>query len=97
MPIYVTLLKFTDQGARNIKDTVKRSEAARQMATQAGATIKDIYWLQGQYDVVVVSEARDEPTAMAFALNTAKQGNVTTQTMRAFTAAEMEAILAKVS
>jgi uncharacterized protein with GYD domain len=97
MPIYVTLLKFTDQGVRNIKDTVKRSEAAKQMASQAGARIKDIYWLQGQHDVVVVSEAPDETTAMAFALNTAKQGNVTTQTMRAFTAAEMEAILAKVS
>ncbi len=96
MPTYVTLLKFTDQGLRNIKDTVKRSEAARQAARQGGATIKDIYWLQGQYDVLVVLESPDEPTAMAFALNTAKAGNVTSQTLRAFTAAEMEPVLARV-
>jgi uncharacterized protein with GYD domain len=96
MPTYVTLFKFTDQGIRNVKDTIKRVEAGKQAAAQTGATLKDIYWLQGQYDMVTIGEAPDETTAMALALNTAKAGNVTTQTMRAFTAAEMETILAKV-
>jgi uncharacterized protein with GYD domain len=96
MPAYVTLFKFTDQGIRNVKDTVKRAEAAKQAAAQAGGTLKETYWLQGQYDIVAVSEAPDETTAMAIALTAAKAGNVTTQTMRAFTAAEMETILAKV-
>jgi uncharacterized protein with GYD domain len=59
-------------------------------------TIKDIYWVHGQYDVVAISEAPDEATAMALTLSAAKAGNVTTQTMRAFTSAEMEKILAKV-
>jgi uncharacterized protein with GYD domain len=96
MPTYVSLYKFTDQGIRNVKDTLKRSEAAKQAAAQAGATLKDVYWLQGQYDILVIGEAPDETTAMAIALTAAKGGNVTTQTMRAFTAAEMEKILAKV-
>jgi uncharacterized protein with GYD domain len=97
MPTYVTLLKFTDQGIRNVKGTVQRTEANKQAAAQAGVSVKDVFWVQGQYDIVAVSEAPDEATAMAFALNIGKAGNATTQTMRAFSAAEMEAILAKVA
>jgi uncharacterized protein with GYD domain len=96
MATYVSLYNFTDQGIRNVKDTLKRVEAAKQAAAQAGATIKEVYWLQGKYDVLVVSESPDETAAMALALNTAKAGNVSGQTLRAFTATEMEKILAKV-
>lgn len=97
MATYVTLYNFTDQGIRNVKDTIKRAEAAKQAATEAGVTIKEIYWLQGKYDVLVVSESPDETAAMALAVNTAKAGNVSGQTLRAFTATEMETILAKVA
>ena len=55
MATYVTLYNFTDQGIRNVKDTVKRAEAVKQAAAQAGVTIKEVYWLQGKYDVLVVS------------------------------------------
>jgi uncharacterized protein with GYD domain len=96
MATYVSLYNFTDQGIRNVKDTLKRVEAAKQAAAQAGATIKEVYWLQGKYDVLAVSESPDETAAMALALNTAKAGNVSGQTLRAFTATEMEKILAKV-
>jgi uncharacterized protein with GYD domain len=96
MATYVTLYNFTDQGIRNVKDTLKRADAAKQAAAQAGVTIKEIYWLQGKYDVLVVSESPDETAAMALAVNTAKAGNVSGQTLRAFTATEMETILAKV-
>jgi uncharacterized protein with GYD domain len=96
MATYVTLYNYTDQGIRNVKDTVKRAEAVKQVAAQAGVTIKEVYWLQGKYDVLVVSESPDETAAMALAVNTAKAGNVSGQTLRAFTATEMEKILAKV-
>jgi uncharacterized protein with GYD domain len=96
MATYVTLYNFTEQGSRNVKDTVKRAEAVKQAAAQAGVTIKEVYWLQGKYDVLVISESPDETAAMALAVNTAKAGNVSGQTLRAFTATEMEKILAKV-
>jgi uncharacterized protein with GYD domain len=96
MATYVTLYNYTDQGIRNVKDTVKRAEAVKQVAAQADVTIKEVYWLQGKYDVLVVSESPDETAAMALAVNTAKAGNVSGQTLRAFTATEMEKILAKV-
>ena len=47
--------------------------------------------------MVAIAEASDEITATAFGLSNLKLGNVRTQTLRAFTMAEMEKILAKVA
>ena len=97
MATYVTLYNFTEKGAREIKDTVKRVEAAKAAAKQIGVTIKEVLWLQGQYDIVVITEGSDEIAMNALGLNTIKLGNVHGQTMRAFTAAEMAKILEKVA
>jgi uncharacterized protein with GYD domain len=94
---YVTLYNFTEQGLKNIKDTVKRVEAAKKTGSQLGVTLKEIVWTQGQYDLVAISEGSDEAAASSFLLNTLKQGNVRAQTLRAFTAAEMEKILERVA
>jgi len=97
MATYVTLYNFTDQGARTIKDTVKRTEAAKSAAAAMGVKIKEVFWLQGPYDIAIISEASDEIAGAALGLNTLKMGNVRGQTLRAFTAAEMEKILEKVA
>jgi len=97
MTTYVTLYNFTEQGLKTIKDTVKRTEVAKKAAEAQGMRVKDVLWVQGQYDVVVISEASDDTKATAFALNTLKLGNVRGQTLRAFTAAEMEKILEHVA
>ncbi len=97
MATYVTLYNFTEKGAHEIKDTVKRTEAAKAAAKQLGVTIKEVLWLQGQYDLVVISEGSDEIGMNALGLNTVKLGNVRGQTMRAFTAGEMAKILEKVA
>jgi uncharacterized protein with GYD domain len=68
MPTYVTLANFTDQGVRNAKDTLKRAEAFKELAKKHGVTVKDIYWTQGRYDIVTISEAADEMAATALAL-----------------------------
>jgi uncharacterized protein with GYD domain len=96
MPIYVTLSNFTDQGIKNIKDTVKRSAAFKNAAKAAGVTVKEIFWTQGQYDLVTIIEGPDEAIA-ALGLSVAKLGNISSQTLRGFTATEMEKILAKVT
>jgi uncharacterized protein with GYD domain len=97
MATYVTLYKYTDQGLRNIKDAPKRVEAAKAAAAKVGINVKEVLWLQGEYDFMTISESSDDLVATAFNLNTAKQGNVHTTTIRAFTEAEMEKILAHVS
>jgi len=96
MPTCVHLFNFTEQGLRNIKDTVKRAEALKKAGSEMGVTLKEILWTQGQYDIVVIAEAPDEATGNAFLLNVLKAGNLRGETLRAFPAAEMEKVLEKV-
>jgi uncharacterized protein with GYD domain len=95
MATYVLLASFTDQGIRNVKDTTKRAEAFREMAKKVGATVKDLYWTLGQYDVVTILEAPDAATVTALGLSAGALGNVRTQTLPAFSPAEMGTILKK--
>jgi uncharacterized protein with GYD domain len=96
MAMYVSLIQFTDQGIRNIKDTIKRSEAAMAEAEKMGMKIIQPLWTMGAYDVVVLLEAPDDETMTAFACKVSSMGSVKTQTMRAFGKEEMEGILAKI-
>ncbi len=95
MANYITLASWTDQGIKAYGDTIDRAEAAGQLAAKVGATIKQLYWTMGAYDVVAILEAADDESATAFALALSSLGNVRTTTMRAFDAAEMREIVAK--
>ena len=97
MALYIVLGSFTDQGIRGVKDTPKRAEAFKSMAKKAGATVKEIFWTLGQYDIVAIVDAPDEITMTALGLSTGTLGNVRTQTLRAFTAADMKTILGKMT
>ena len=97
MATYILLGTFTDQGIRNVKDTTKRAKAVREMAKKAGVTVNEMYWTLGQYDQVCIFDAPDDETAAGVLLAADILGNIRTQTMRAFTAAEMEKVVAKVS
>jgi uncharacterized protein with GYD domain len=94
MATYVSLLKYTQKGAETIKQVPSRIEAARQAAKAVGAEIKQIYLVMGRYDVVVISEGPDDETAAKLALATAMQGNVQTETLRAFSEPEFRRIIA---
>ena len=95
MPTYIVVGNFTDQGVRNVKDTLKRLEGVRGVARKLGVTVKDAYWTLGQYDIALVAEAPDEAAMTAFGLSVGAQGNVRTQTMRAFTTDEMGKLLGR--
>jgi uncharacterized protein with GYD domain len=97
MATYVTLANFTDQGIRNVKESPKRVEAFKYAAKRFECTVKDVLWTQGQYDFVVTFYAPDDATASALILSVTKLGNVRGQTLRAYTAEEMEKILDKVA
>jgi uncharacterized protein with GYD domain len=96
MASYVCLIQFTDQGIRNVKDTVKRGDAAIAEAQKMGMKIVEEYWTMGAYDAVVVLEAPDDEAMSAFILKIGALGNVKGQTLRAFRRNEMEGILAKI-
>lgn len=92
----IALLTFTDKGLQSIKDTTKRAAAAKEAAKKSGVNVRDMFWTLGEYDVICVLEAEDEAALAAFSISTAQQGNVRTRTLRAFSAAEMDKVLAKV-
>ena len=95
MPTYVGLYTWTDQGIRNVKETVTRVEEARVAFEKAGARVIAIYWTRGRYDLVSIAEFPDEETASAGALALGMAGNVHTETLRAFSAEEMQRVLQK--
>ena len=97
MPYYVLLTDFTDQGVKTVRDTVKRADAFRAAAETSGVKIHSLLWTLGQHDVVVVAEAPDDIAATALSLSIASLGNVRTQTMRAFDAEDMKAIIEKMA
>lgn len=88
MPAYITLVNFTEQGARTIKDSPERFEAFKSLAESAGVSVKSVHWTTGAYDLVVVTEG-PEDAVMTVNLKMAALGNIRTQTLRGFTQTEM--------
>jgi uncharacterized protein with GYD domain len=97
MAIFVVLGHFSDQGIRNIKDSIKRSEAFREQAQRLGGSVKEVFWTMGRYDIVAIVEAPDEKAITTLGLSVGKLGNVRTETLRAFNKADMDSILSKVA
>ncbi len=93
MPTYILLTTWTDQGVKNAKDTVKRREQAEQGFQDLGGRIVATYWTQGAYDIVLIADFPDEASAMVALLRLGMQGNVRSETLRAFSADEMQGFL----
>jgi len=97
MPTFVMLGHFSDQGIRNVKDTTKRAEAFKEQAKRLGGNVKELLWTMGRYDFVAVVEAPDEKVMTTMALSVGKIGNVRSETLRAFSRADMDAMLSNVA
>ena len=91
---YVTLIRYTQQGAGKIKESPARLDAARKAAEKAGGKIHAWFLTMGKYDAVIVSEFPNDEASARFMLATGAAGNVTTQTMKAFTEDEYRKIIA---
>jgi uncharacterized protein with GYD domain len=96
MPRYVVLYRFTAEGAKNIRDTVKRARQTREQTEKRGFKIQALLWTQGPYDLVSIIDAPSEEAMMGAMANVVAAGNVSSTTMRAFEDKEMETILKQV-
>ena len=94
MARYVSLLNWTDEGAKTATNTVDRADAAKKLAADMGGSL-ETYWTMGQYDVVAISEFPDDESAVAFLAKVSSLGHVRSQTMRAFDANEVRKIMGK--
>ncbi|MDR3455462.1 MAG: GYD domain-containing protein [Rhodoferax sp.] len=90
---YVLLGNWTDQGVREVKDTVKRSRAAREAFAALGVNAREWFFTLGQYDVVLTVDAPDDETLTKATLALAMQGSLRTTTLRGFSEKEMEGLL----
>lgn len=95
METYIVLYKFTDQGRKNVKETMSNVSQARAESERRGFTVRGLYWTQGQYDFVAVLDAPNEEAMMAGLFNIAANGNVESETLRAFDEASIRSIIEK--
>jgi uncharacterized protein with GYD domain len=84
MPTYIALLKWTSQGISRVKDSPGRLDAGREAFKKMGVEIKDTYLTMGRYDLVCVIDAPDDETLAQAMLSLGSQGNVATETLKAF-------------
>ena len=93
MPMYVSLVRYTDQGIHTIKDSPARLEVVKKALKSAGGELKQFFLAMGRYDIVLVSEAPDDETAARVTLALGSLGNVRTETMRVFSESEFRKII----
>jgi uncharacterized protein with GYD domain len=93
VPIYISLMKWTSQGLGGLPGWRDRVEDAERMIAERGGKLVDAYVTLGRYDVVEIFEAPDDETAMQILLAVSKHGEVTTETLRAFSREQAEEIV----
>ena len=93
MPSYLSLIKWTDHGIHNVKDSPKRRDTFKQMVQQAGGRVIFFSMTMGEYDLATLVEAPDDETYARVALQVAGAGSVRTTTLKAFTEQEYRTIM----
>jgi uncharacterized protein with GYD domain len=93
MPTYISLCRWTQQGAQNIKESPARLDAAKKAFAADGVKMLNFYMVTGTHDLVIISEAPSDDVMAKAMLSAMSQGSITTQTSRAFTEDEYRAII----
>lgn len=96
MPTYISLMKVTEQGIKDIRNAPSRVEAARKGIEAMGGKLMALYAVLGEYDYVGIVEFPSDELGMAFAMGLGSLGNVRTVTLKAFTEKEFADILKKI-
>ena len=96
MPTYIALIKWTQQGIAAVEGSPARLDSGRKLFRKRGVKIKDTFLTMGQYDLVCVIEAPDDETYASAMLFLGSQGNVQTETLKAFTETQFRSIVASV-
>lgn len=91
--LFVTMLHFTDQGARSLNETTIRAERFRQEAEAAGLKIHQQLWTQGSVDGILIYEAASAEVAARAMLKVASHGYVRTTTLPAYNSDDMAKLL----
>ena len=93
MATFVCLVSWTDQGIRDVKDTIQRYERSQELANKHGVSHEQIYWTVGTCDMVFIAQAPNLESISAYVLELGSAGNLRTITLRAYNREEMSQIL----
>jgi uncharacterized protein with GYD domain len=93
MVTYLIHAQWTDQGIRNVKESAKRLDLGRKKLKELGGEVKAFYLTTGKYDMVAIVEAPNDETLARHLLWLGSQGNVRTETVKAFTEDEFRQIV----
>ena len=93
MATYITLLRWTQQGIANVKDSPKRLDAGREAFNKFGVEIKDTFLTMGRYDLVCIVEGPNDEAVARALLSLGSQGNVQTETLKAWTEDEFRRVV----
>lgn len=94
MSTYIVLSNYTQQGIAKIRESPARIDAARQTGQTMGVELKAWYLVMGRYDVVTIWEAPNDEALAKVIISIGSLGNVSTETLRAFTEEEFRKIVA---
>ncbi len=96
MPTYISLVRWTQQGVTNVKDSPRRLDAGRKAFSEIGVQIKAVHMTMGRYDLVMMMEAPSDDVVATALLSLASQGNVQTETLKAWTEDEYRQIVGSI-
>jgi len=94
MPTYINLVRWTQKGIEDVRESPNRLDAAKKLFQAAGGELKQFYLVFGQYDMVVISEFPDDEAATRAGLILGSAGSVRTESCRAFTEDEYRKVIA---
>ena len=95
MSTYVSLINWTDQGIKNFRDTTDRAKEFTKLVEARGGKVRELVWTVGQYDLVTVIDFPDDEAGVAALLQVGSLGNIRSNTLRAFSAREIDKIISK--
>jgi len=93
--LFICSVNWTDQGIRNVKDSPKRAQAARDLGKKLGVDMKELYLTSGDTDMVAILETANGDNVAKFAMAISALGSVRTKTARAWTHSEMQKLISE--
>jgi uncharacterized protein with GYD domain len=96
MPVYINLVRWTDQGIRNIKEAPQRIDAFKKAVQAAGGKLIGFYSTMGRYDMVTIIDAPNDEAIANIVLNTESKGSVRTETLKASTEEQYRNMITKI-
>lgn len=94
MPVYVSLVKFTQYGISTMKQQgIARSKAVQKNIESLGGRLLEAYYCLGEYDVVAILQFPDNQTAMKASVLNSAPGHIQITTMPAVSRDQWRKIL----